>query len=440
MTGVVPKGSLPALLLVLLASACPPVPQAPEVVADARDDDGVGPVALRGAEGGTVLVYFRDANRYEPFVLDVEVQDEVRIGPLPGLAVDLEAVELPRARLPEDVVGALGDILSGAEEDENGDLRLSEEQRARLRLALDLEDEEGSRVVLITQEEEAGGPVAVVRVYDGLGRLRSARRIAGRFVRATYNESTGQKTVFVERDGERHWAVFDLLEGELLGESRVGLGAGTEAVEVEVFGEGITVVVERVLGEAVVVVRLLGLDGREIAVLRVPGRFVTALTNGEDLKAFVFEFEGEVYQDLARVTSGQRLIAPDAQGLPQNPIRGRHRHLQHDRVGGEDRFVEVVQNDERGETVVRILDGRGREVARRVFVGTFRDLLLRGDEKFLAVERPGETDLQAVDLITGDARLVGQQAGAFVRLGLDREADELELVTLGRTGRFPVAP
>lgn len=292
-----------------------------------------------------------------------------------------------------------------------------------------------TRMVVVTEEGEAPNTTTVIRTFRENGTLAETVRKAGDFNTATRNPANAEKLFTTLVGAEQHWVVVDLIDGGKARESRIGLGRDDVLVDVETVGEHM-VVIQRWRGGIWIRIRVFGPDGSLLHALDMPGLFRGGLDNGRNLKAIVTEHEGTVYQDLVEVSTG-RLGAPLVGGLPQNGLTGQHRHLQHDTVGGEDRFVEVVYDPGRKETTIRVLDGRGRILGTHVHTGDFEGAVAAGGRKVVAVERDGQTDAATIDLASGNQCAVFGLPGAFEALSHDAASGGFVLTAGGRSEAVP---
>lgn len=291
------------------------------------------------------------------------------------------------------------------------------------------------RLVVVAEEGTPPNVTTVIHTFDEQGTLAATVRKPGAFNTATRNPAGAEKLFTTLVGSDQHWVVVDLTDGGKERESRTALGRDDVLVDVETVGEH-TVVIQRWRGGIWIRIRVFGPDGSLLHALDMPGLFRGGVDNGRNLKAIVTEHRGTVYQDLVEVVTGAS-ANPLVAGLPQNGIIGRHMHLQYDRVGGEDRFVEIVHDPGRRETTVRILDGRGRILATHVHTGMFKRAVSAGGRKVVAIERPGQTDAATIDLATGKQCGVFGLPGAFGGLDHDAASNRFRLTAGGRTEAVP---
>lgn len=300
-----------------------------------------------------------------------------------------------------------------------------------------VENEAGrqTRLVVIAEEGTPPDVTTAVHTYNEAGSLDETVRKPGAFNTATRNPATNEKLVTTLVGANQHWVVVDLFDGAKARESRTALGRDDVLVDVETVGEH-TVVIQRWRGGIWIRIRVFGPDGSLLHALDMPGLFRGGLDNGRNLKAIVTEHEGTVYQDLVEVGAGS-LGKPFVAGLPQNGLTGRHRHLQHDTVGGEDRFVEIVYDPGRKETTIRVLDGQGRILGTHVQAGDFETAVAAGGRKVVAVARRGQTDAATIDLASGSRCAVFGLPGTFDGLDHDPASGHFHLTAGGRTEPVP---
>jgi hypothetical protein len=376
---------------------------------DRRTEDGIGYVLVRRADGRIVLVVIDDDNREIPGDTPggVSIIPAVagRSEAFGGTVVDLERLFVPDDRLPE----GLGDPLPPPGPSGELSPALLAERRRRL----DEQRREGTRYVVITQEQGEGGPVCVIRVFDGDGTLISVQRKDGAFVKAVANKATGEKTVVTRASGGLLLLQIDVVEGAVRGDLPFALDGGDDVRDFNVVA-GRLLVFDQLLTPPPPRVRVrvfVPPDPRPVNVLEIPGTLATpppgtavppTLTNGRTVKSVVTQFEGRVYNDLVDAATGRRLTGADAQGLAQNPITGTFEDHQVHRVGDADRFLAAAYAADRDETEVRILDGAGRIVGTVVLPGRFGNARVRGDRKeFVSHRRDGTPAVTRVDLGTG---------------------------------------
>ncbi|MBT5414468.1 MAG: hypothetical protein HOH66_00985 [Rhodospirillaceae bacterium] len=291
------------------------------------------------------------------------------------------------------------------------------------------------RLVVVAEEGTPPNVTTAIHTFDEQGALAATVRKPGAFNTATRNPANSEKLFTTLVGTGQHWVVVDLTDGGKQRESRTGLGRDDVLVDVETVGEH-TVVIQRWRGGIWIRIRVFGPDGTLLHALDMPGLFRGGLDNGRNLKAIVTEHEGTVYQDLVEVVTGT-WSKPFVGGLPQNGLTGTHRHLQHDTVGGEDRFVEIVYDPGRKETTVRILDGQGRIRGTHVHAGDFKGAVAAGGRKVVAIERPGQTDAATIDLASGNQCAIFGLPGAYGGLGHDPASNRFRLTAGGRTEDVP---
>lgn len=291
------------------------------------------------------------------------------------------------------------------------------------------------RMVVVAEEGTPPNVTTAIHSFNEAGSLDETVRKPGAFNTATRNPANNEKLITTLAGSDQHWVVVDLFDGGKQRESRTALGRDDVLVDVETVGEH-TVVIQRWRGGIWIRIRVFGPDGSLLHAIDMPGLFRGGLDNGRNLKAIVTEHEGAVYQDLVEVVTGS-LGKPFVAGLPQNGLTGRHRHLQHDTVGGEDRFVEIVYDPGRKETTVRVLDGQGRILGTHVQVGDFKGAVAAGGRKVVAIERPGQTDAATIDLASGNQCAVFGLPGAFGGLSQDAASGGFTLTAGGRTEAVP---
>lgn len=408
------------------------LPAGAKIVHDGRDEtEGTGEVVIELADGTLQTVFLKNKNRYANPGGGISFEPEITVRSqlFPGTFVECEMPEIPSDRLPD----ALLQFIPFPMPADDAALR---EYRRRVDLQC-----QTNRKIVVTQEGTGNQAVTVIRVYDGLGNLLTMQPIRkdGEFKKAIYNESTGEKTVVVEKDGMIHWTVFDVLTGNVIVTSTFGLQTTIEIVDIELVGGNI-LILEKWRGGIEARVRIFPTGGTEpIATLFIPGEFVTAADNGSNTKAVVTEKDGTVMQDLVTLTT----TPPSTKGLAQNGIGGTHQHLQHDASLGRDRFVEVVYNQGRDQTTVRILDGAtGTIIVTHIFNGKYRHVRkvagtdMVAPRKVFIIERQGETDAHVVDLNTGRKLPVKTLPGKFKRLSVRGGSVTLETRRPTRTTSF----
>ncbi len=295
------------------------------------------------------------------------------------------------------------------------DGRMSDEDKRKYRMRVDLDDKESKRVVVVTEEGVPPNLFIVIRIFDGNGKLIRMQRKTGKFKRAIFNEDTGEKTFLVESEGILQWIVLDIQDGSIVTDSRFGLQLDLPVVSIERVGNHV-VVIQRWRNGGWIRVQIYSTDGQLQNVFDIPGSYVTSTTNGLDVKAIVFQDRDTVYQDMLKIETGTGGTV--VRGLPQNGLAGKHQHLQYDKVSGKQRFVEVVYFKARDETTIRILDENGNLVNTIVAKGKYRHHLKHRNKKIFIIERDGFTDAYVINLITARQEQVTSRSGHFRRISV----------------------
>jgi hypothetical protein len=354
-----------------------------------------GYALVRRPDGTVALVVIDDDNRELPDSAPIVPEVVGRSDPFGGAVKDLEFFIVPAERQPP----GLNDPLLQAEPGE-----LTPELLAERRRRLDERRRERVRYVVVTEEPGSGGPVCVIRVFDGDGQLIATTRQEGAFVKTVANDITGEKAVLTRQAGGQAFVLLDFVTGEVRVASGFALDADDDIQDVNAVG-GLIVVFDTLGDRTRVRVRIFGPEGPPPRhVIEIPGTIAErgTLTNRASVKSVVTVFEEKVYNDLIEVITGRRLGPIDAQGLAQNPITGVFADHQFHRVRDQDSFLVAVYNAGRDETEVRILDAAGRIVATVVLEGDFRSADVRDGQKiFVSRRRDGAPIVTRVDLATG---------------------------------------
>jgi hypothetical protein len=357
--------------------------------------DNIGHLLVRRSDGTIVLLVVDDENREIPTSTRQIPEVVGRSDPFGGIVKDLELLIVPSARLPEGFNDPIPQPGPSGE--------LSPELLAERRRRLDEQRRQRFRYVVVTEEQIESGPVCVIRVFDGDGQLISSTRKEGAFVKPFANDATGEKTVITRRAGQSVLLV-DVVTGEVRASSDFILGDGDDIQDINAVA-GQIVVFDQLMMPPRVIVRIFGPEGAPPRhVIEIPGMLVkgASIHDAGTVKSVVTELDGQVYNDLIEVLTGRRLTAINAQGLAQNPIRGKFADNQFHQPEGQSRFAISVYNAERDETEVRILDGMGRIVGTALLPGKFANAEIRdGRKRFVSRPKDGPAQVTVVDLLTG---------------------------------------
>jgi|GEM_PF-6302353 len=393
-----------------------------------------GVVLIRHADSTYTLVWVDNKHRGKYISFgeggDIEPEETHRQGPFDGKAVDFENLAIPWAKMDPSVFLPYPTPPAGDTS--------NVEFKRRYKERVEQDRKEDGRTVFVTQHGPPPNEYVIIRVFNGVGELILTKRKAGTFKGFTLNEDTGEKVIIVEEAGQIQWVLIDYTTGTVLIDSRFGLAIDTPVVSVELVGNSV-VVIQRWRNGGWIRVRVFGLDGQLQHVYDIPGEYVTSTTNGTNIKALVFQDGDKVYQDLLKITDGTRLSG--VTGLPQNGIKGTHLHLQYDKVGNEERFVEVVKDPDRNEVVVRILNGQGQLISTQVLPGEFKRVIKHNGRKVFIMKRPGDFDFITINLTSGRQEHIVSRPGTQIkyRVMLDRLGNMTVKID-GRELSFKILP
>jgi hypothetical protein len=313
--------------------------------------DGIGYLLVRKPDGTIVLIVVEDENRDIPTAAPQIPEVVGRSAPFAGAVKDLERLIVPSGQLPQGFDDPLPQPEPSGE--------LSPELLAERRRRLDEQRRQRFRYAVVTEEQSEGGPVCVIRIFDGDGQLISSTRKDGAFVKAFPNDATGEKTLVTRQAGGLSVLLLDFVTGEVRASSGFVLDADNDIQDLNAVA-GQIIVFEQLMMPPRVIVRIFGPGGPPPRfVIQIPGTLVEGSTihNAGTIKSVVTELEGRVYNDLIDVLTGRRLMPVDAVGLAQNPITGTFADNQFHRLEGQDRFVVGVYDADRDQTEVRTLAG-----------------------------------------------------------------------------------
>jgi hypothetical protein len=358
--------------------------------------DNIGYLLVRKPDGTIVLLVVEDQNREIPTSAPQVPEVVGRSEPFEGIVKDLELLIVPSGQLPEGFNDPIPQPGPSGE--------LSPELLAERRRRLDEQRRQRFRYVVVTEEQTDSGPVCVIRVFDGDGRLISSTRKEGAFVKAVANDATGEKAVLTRQAAGQSVLLIDVVTGESKVSSDSILGRNDDIQDLNAVS-GFIIVFEQLMMPPRVIVRIFGPEGAPPRhVIEIPGMLVkgASIHDAGTIKSVVTELDGQVYNDLIEVLTGRRLTPLDAQGLAQNPIRGTFADNQFHQPEGQSRFVISVYNADRDETEVRILDGAGRIVRTVLLPGKFARAEVRdGRKEFISRPKDGPAQVTVIDLLTG---------------------------------------
>lgn len=292
------------------------------------------------------------------------------------------------------------------------------EQREYLIYEEQTEDGTTDKFVYVLENTDTTTGKCVIRIFDEEGNLLKTHIRQGECITSVVDPETERKAVISKEGNTVEIFLFDYPEGNSLGAAYLPYDSLETIPDVELLGDKIVVIVQREDSFYVFINFFRNTQFQDR--FTMPGKFVNAIANDEDLKFIITEGVNGAYGDVFIIEDSLRNHHIQSGGA----IPGETSDVQMHQIGNEWRILHSIYNPINKTTTVRVYDQEGRILKAHIFQGKFHKAKEFPDtlaiRKVYFTEHPpydeqvDKTNIYVIDFQSGDQILTnGSMPGRY---------------------------